>query len=110
MHTISQEVGQRIRMYRLQQNMTQESLAEKAELHHTYIGQVERGEKNLTLTSLEKILTALDVSFSTLFENIELTTVQESIPSQCYQLIQSRSESEQRHIYRILKEITALME
>ena len=53
-----------IRKYRQLRKISQEELAEKADLHPTYIGQAERGEKNLTISSLEKILIALDISFS----------------------------------------------
>lgn len=42
--------------------MNQETLGEKAGLHHTYIGQVERGEKNLTVGSLVRISDALGIS------------------------------------------------
>jgi len=45
----------------MQKGISQEKLAELAELHRTYIGQVERGEKNLTLLSMERIAKALGV-------------------------------------------------
>lgn len=109
MGTIAQEVGLRIRRYRLHRGLTQEALAEKAELHHTYIGQVERGEKNITLTSLEKILAALDVTFSDLFENLEHTKRSDNIPALCYQLINSKSRQEQLHFYHILLEIEQML-
>lgn len=63
MSTITKTLGQRIRAYRLQVGLTQEALAEKADVHPIYIGQVERGEKNLTIVTLEKILAALNVPF-----------------------------------------------
>lgn len=109
METIAQEVGLRIRHYRQHRGLTQEALAEKAELHHTYIGQVERGEKNLTIHSLEKILSALGVTFSELFENIENTGRADQIPTLCYDLIRSKNERQQAHIYRILTEIEKLL-
>lgn len=55
-------IGKRIREYRKTQHMNQETLGEKAGLHHTYIGQVERGEKNLTVGSLVRISDALGIS------------------------------------------------
>ena len=107
MSTITAVVGQRIRSYRQKANMTQEELAERAELHYTYIGQVERGEKNLTLSSLEKILDALDLSFSDFFEGFERKP-QESVPFLCYEMICAMDTKDQQRIYRILCEIDQL--
>lgn len=61
MENICKRVGKTIRKYRMQKGISQEKLAELAELHRTYIGQVERGEKNLTLLSMERIAKALGV-------------------------------------------------
>lgn len=48
--------------------LSQEELAFKSGLHRTYIGAVERGERNLTLSSLELIANALNVKLTTLLE------------------------------------------
>ena len=53
--------GERIRDLRKEKNLSQEELADKALLHRTYIGMIERAEKNLTLTNIEKIAKALGV-------------------------------------------------
>ena len=58
---MTKELGQRIRAERTARKMTQEELAERADLHPTYIGQVERGEKSLTIASLEKIVEGLGI-------------------------------------------------
>lgn len=109
MNTITMIVGQRLRAYRLKCGMTQEELAERAELHPTYIGQAERGEKNLTLLSLEKILCALDVSFAEFFEYFESSRKQPDYAAQCYNLVSGKSKQEQERLYRILSEISQLM-
>ena len=69
MSEIAKFIGQRIRNYRTQQNLSQEKLAEMAGCHPTYIGQLERGEKNATLESVEKIASALNIPLSRLNKN-----------------------------------------
>ena len=67
MSTISETVGKRLRIRRTELGYSQELTSEKAGLHPTYIGQVERGEKNLTIESLEKICNALEYPMEDLF-------------------------------------------
>jgi transcriptional regulator with XRE-family HTH domain len=57
-----------VRKYRIKQNLSQEELAEKAGLHRTYIGSVERGERNITINVMEKICIALEMSIIDLFK------------------------------------------
>jgi transcriptional regulator with XRE-family HTH domain len=54
-------VGETIRTYRKRANLTQEKLAERADLHHNFIGEVERGNMEISLGSLLKIAKALGV-------------------------------------------------
>lgn len=60
--------GQKVKEIRLEQNLSQEALAEKANLHRTYIGMIERAEKNITLLNIEKIAQALGVTVLDLFK------------------------------------------
>lgn len=53
--------GKRVRAERIKRNISQERLGELARVHRTYIGMIERAEKNLTLTNIEKIAKALGV-------------------------------------------------
>ncbi|WP_223879966.1 helix-turn-helix domain-containing protein [Paenibacillus spiritus] len=55
-------VGERIRTIRKEKNYTQEFLAEKANIHYTYISDIERGERNISLETLEKVVQALEIS------------------------------------------------
>jgi len=59
--------GQRIRAERIKQDLSQEELAANAGLHRTYIGMIERAEKNITLKNIEKIANALGVEIYDLF-------------------------------------------
>jgi len=54
--------GQKVREERTKLNLSQEELASRAKVHRTYIGMIERAEKNITLTNIEKISKALGVS------------------------------------------------
>ena len=54
-------VGETIRTYRKRAGLTQEKLAERADLHHNFIGEVERGNMEISLGSLLKIAKALGV-------------------------------------------------
>lgn len=103
MSDIKKIIGQRIRNYRTQLNLTQEDLAEFSNCHHTYIGQVERGEKNATIESIARIVKPLNITLSKLFEKIdECSTDENDIPLKCYELISSKSKTEQEQIYKIL--------
>ena len=61
-----QQIGFRIRERRLAQNLTQAELAEKCGLHRTFIGSVERGERNVAILSLRRIAKSLRVAVSEL--------------------------------------------
>lgn len=58
--------GQNVQKARKRLGLSQEKLAEKTGLHRTYIGMIERAEKNITLLNIEKIATALNVNISEL--------------------------------------------
>ncbi len=61
MADINKQVGDRIRKRRLALGLSQEQLAHDADLHRAYIGQIERGEKNIGIQNLEVIAKALKV-------------------------------------------------
>ena len=106
MSEIARTVGQRIRSYRLQLGFSQEKVAELSGCHPTYIGQVERGEKNATLESIEKIAAAIEVPLSKLFDKMGSTPDESAdIPTKCYDLLLNKSKCEQEQIYRIILEL-----
>lgn len=62
MEKLKATVAANVKKYRKREKLSQEELGKKAGLHRTYIGSVERGERNITLSSLQTLAEALDVS------------------------------------------------
>ena len=63
------QLGLSIKLARVRKELSQEELAELAGLHRTYIGMVERAERNITVINLVQIAKALDISLDKLFDN-----------------------------------------
>ena len=106
MSEIAKAVGQRIRNYRTRAGFSQEKLAELSGCHPTYIGQLERGEKNATIESVEKIATALNLPMSKLFEQLGgQDDGSRNIPLECYEFLLTKSQEEQEQIIKILIEM-----
>jgi transcriptional regulator with XRE-family HTH domain len=71
MTDIKKIFGKTIRLIRESRNMTQEKLADLCGLHRTYIGSVERGERNVSLENIQKIANALQIKIVDLFKGID---------------------------------------
>lgn len=67
---ITEDVGQRIKKFRNELEISQEKLALKADIDRTYLAGVELGKRNISLKSLEKITRALNISFDELFRGL----------------------------------------
>jgi transcriptional regulator with XRE-family HTH domain len=61
-HDSAKAVAQNLRRLRLEREWSQEDCAEKCGLHRTYIGAVERGERNITLATLDTIAAAFGIA------------------------------------------------
>lgn len=68
-NNISIKFGKRVRELRIAKKLSQEQLAHLADVHRTYIGMIERAEKNITLVNIEKIAKALEVSIKDFFND-----------------------------------------
>ncbi|UKS29992.1 helix-turn-helix domain-containing protein [Paenibacillus sp. HWE-109] len=76
MSKLSKHVGIKIRNLRKNRGLTQEQLGELVDLPQSYIGGIERGEKNISLETLERIVRTLRVDPSNLFSGYDLTNSQ----------------------------------
>lgn len=61
--------GKKVREERIRLGLSQEELAARAKVHRTYIGMIERAEKNITLENIEKIAKALKISIADIFQS-----------------------------------------
>ncbi len=68
MMNIQKKFGNKLKELRKQKNLSQEKLAFKSGLHRTYISDIERGARNLSLVNIEKIAKALGISIIELFK------------------------------------------
>jgi transcriptional regulator with XRE-family HTH domain len=59
-------LGENIRTHRRNMGWSQEKLAEKSDLHHNFVGDIERGEENVSVDALKRIATALKVNLEDL--------------------------------------------
>ncbi|MDA2926544.1 helix-turn-helix transcriptional regulator [Acidobacteria bacterium AH-259-G07] len=59
--------GLAVKKRRLELGLSQEKLAEQSDLHRTYVADIERGTRNLSLINIEKIAKGLDLSIADLF-------------------------------------------
>ena len=105
MSQITQTIGIRLRQQRSRRGYSQERLAELAGLHPTYIGQIERGEKNLTVESLSKITQAHGVPMSQLLEKIDGQEGADSYALRAYELFCALAEPRQKELYQILSAV-----
>lgn len=68
---IKNKFGYTLRILRNKRDFSQEYIAEKTNLHRTYISDVERGDRNISLINIERICNALDIKASLFFQCME---------------------------------------
>lgn len=66
---IKTKIGLRIKELRTEKNLTQEAIAFKAEIDRTFMNHVENGRRNISIESLEKVLSGLEITIKDFFDN-----------------------------------------
>lgn len=110
MDDILKLVGAKIRELRKAQDLSQEALGEKAGFHFSYVGAIERGEKNISLLNLGKLAKALNVGVYQFFSAVQqYEQMEESeAPSEMKEILlklQNRSTADLKRANAILNEI-----
>lgn len=95
-------LGKRIREERTKLNLTQEQLAEKVDISTSYVGQIERGERNISLDTLVNVANILGVTIDFLLQD-SIKFQQDNISSQIEQIISKRTLKEKLMALDILK-------
>lgn len=104
MSDLINRLGNRIRFLRKEKGLSQEQLGELSGLHTNYIGHVERGEKNVTVESLEKIAKGLDVTLDDLFQNIDPSPHADEL-RQLIDLLAERSTQDRALALKLVKSV-----
>jgi transcriptional regulator with XRE-family HTH domain len=106
---LAASVGQRIRNIRKSQGLTQEDLGEKVQQPQSYIGSIERGEKNISLDTLERIATALKVRVEELIKSGSLTEKEKLVVS-VQTLLKDRTEQEIKLLQRLITDVFTVLD
>ena len=104
MSDIAKTVGDRIRALRNERGWSQEELAHRADIHPSYMGQLERGEKSATIDSLVKVINAFEISFDEFFRfmNTEYRNKDTATLSNILYKLNNRKESDQKIILNLI--------
>ena len=109
MSDIAEAVGKRIYAIRTSKHMSRKDLAKRSGLHLTYIGQLERGERNATIATLESVSNALNVPIERFVEYITPGMAsQETAANECYNLILEQTPRTQKRLLAILQNMAQL--
>ena len=107
---LTKRVGTNIRAIRKSQNLTIDELAEKCDFQSPYLSDVERGERNITLQTLNKILDALNVGPGKVLipENVgevEVADVREELIQLILNMLEDKNEDDLRMLLNVSNEI-----
>lgn len=105
-HTV---LGAQLRSFRILKGLNIEELSHKAGMSPSHLGKIERGERNFTVNSLDKIVKALDITYFQLFGfEADSATVTRTSPflEKTIAYLSVMTIEEQRHIYKTVRMIS----
>lgn len=105
MESLLDKFGKRVRELRKAQELSQEKFGKKSGLHYTYVGAVERAERNLSLGSIKKIADGLNVDIAELFCFSQTSSPESQVREEIANLIRHKDYRTLRLILRGLKAI-----
>lgn len=110
-NNFSFDVGERLREFRQSRAMSQEQVAHIADITPAYLGQVERGLKNITVHTLKKVCNALNITLADFFSTAnEHDTSIDEISNQIIHQLHNKSEPEKQAILRLVKLVFSIKE
>lgn len=111
MDDIVKVIGERIRYFRKKSGISQEELAHQASLHNTYVGQLERGEKNASIESLYKVTQALGITLEELFRNTQSGLKTNSLEiTEILSVLEGTSKTDQQTFLQLIETLIAWKE
>lgn len=104
MNDLKLKVGKRIREYRNAKAYSIEELAHLANLNAVHLASLERGEKNITISTLEKVINALEISYADIFSfETPVEPPANPIAQKSYLLMKHMTLEEQEFIYQAIE-------
>ncbi|MGI6728337.1 MAG: helix-turn-helix domain-containing protein [Anaerovoracaceae bacterium] len=105
MYNFQSKLGAQLRHFRILKDYSIEELSHKAGLNPAHLGKIERGERNFTVKSLNKIVEALEVPYSQIFdfEEVEITPKTNPIIEKTLSYLNTMTTEEQKHIYKTVQ-------
>lgn len=113
MKDINKAIGERIKALRLRENLTQEELAEKTNLHPSYVGILERGERNPSIKSLAKIAEVFGVEAHYFLESGNRIRLPNPVPKHYFEIrdmLADKNDDDVKFALSILKQMLDRLE
>jgi len=104
-------LGKRLREFRQYRAMSQEQVAHIADITSAYLGQVERGTKNITVYTLGKVCTALNITLSEFFSTANANNNDmDEVSNQILHQLHGKSKSEKQAVLKMIKLVFSMQD